>query len=418
MDHEDLGLEWSLIYHLIHAVDKRLILTKCYPSLFTHADLKEVYGVIKELDRTHQEISSFSVSNRLTEKFGRARGSLLFVFTDSFVQVAESIPPHSAIAELKKLLYRRLVSGKFLPNIQKRVESGDAISSEINKMLIAESSLLNKRLDSLDELAKLTSERINSTDDVIVTGFKFLNKRMGGLTRKGLSGLLARPSHGKSTLSGALMYETVRTTNNVGLFISLEDPAEEIVKRMIAQATGKSLVDMRFKRVIVEHNEVIHVLKNVLGGRMNVVDTRHVQTPEDAAGVIADIRPTFVVVDYLQNFKMSDMVLGIIQALQVMDVCANRNDCHIMICSQVPDKEIIHRDDPFPLASDSMWTSALYQKSNELFSLYYQYQDTRNPAQRTSLGFRILKAKLSGMLGEITLNVDPEYGRIIGELGE
>jgi hypothetical protein len=89
-----------------------------------------------------------------------------------------------------------------------------------------------------------------------------------------------------------------------------------------------------------------------------------------------------------------------------------------MICSQVPDKEIIHRDDPFPLASDSMWTSALYQKSNELFSLYYQYQDTRNPAQRTSLGFRILKAKLSGMLGEITLNVDPEYGRIIGELGE
>ena len=416
--HSDTSLEWSLIYHLCTASDKKILLTKCFPALFTHPELKEVYSVIKELDKYGAEVSPFSVSNRLTEKYKRDRGFLMFAFNETFIAIASGIPPSGAIAELKALLYKRLVNGKFLPRIRELAESGERISSEVNKMFIAEASLLSKKLSSVDELAELTSNRVNSDDDTVMTGFRFLNKRMGGLTKKGLSGLLARPSHCKSTLSGALMYETIRTTNNVGLFISLEDPAEEIVKRMVAQATGKSLEDMRFKRVQVPHDEIVHVLKNVLGGRLYVVDTKHVLTPEDAAGVIADIKPTIVVVDYLQNFKMDDMVLGCIKALQILDVASNRNNCHIMVCSQVPDKQMTGREDPFPLASDTMWTSALYQKANEMFSMYYQYQDSRNPVQRKTLGFRILKAKLSGQLGDITLNIDPEHGRVIGEYGE
>ena len=419
LQHEDKTLEFVLIYHLVKSASRKRLLSKCFPSLFTDKDIRIIFSTIKELDSKGMEVSSFSVSNILAERHKKDRNYLIFLFDESYKAIANEIDPDSAIDELKRLLYKRLscnVINNLIDAVEQSTEKSGVIA-ETNKLIALEASLLNKRLDSIEDLAKLTSERINTTDDIIITGFPFLNKRIGGLTRKGLSGLLARPSHGKSTLSGSLMYETVRTTNNVGLFISLEDPAEEIIKRMVAQSLHKSLIDMRFKKITIPHSDILYVMKNTLGGRLHVVDTRHVLTPEDAASVISDVKPTFVVVDYLQNFRMDDMIQGIIKALQILDVAANRNNCHILVCSQVPDKQIFGREDPYPTASDTMWTSALYQKSAELFSLYYQYADTRNQFQINTLGFRILKNKFSSKLDDIQLNIDTHYGQIIGEFG-
>jgi len=417
---DDKTLEYALIYHLIKHRERRKFIVKTFPAMFSDPLARSIFSVIKELDMEGKEVSAFSVSNILHSRDGKDRNSIIHLFDETYVAISEEIPPQGAIEELKKLLYKRIALDRVNDVIQ-IIESPNgsrSISTEFNKILTAESSLLSKRTDSLEDIARATARRINTVDDTIVTGFPFLNRRTAGLTTRSVSGLLGRPSHGKSLITCALCRDTVMRSNIRALIISLEDPVEEIIKKIIADPLNLSLIDMRFKKINVPEEDVVRFLKVSLGGRLYVVDTRHVLTADDAATAIGDIKPNLVVVDYIQNFKMDDMVVGIIKAIRILNIAAMRHNCHIMICSQVPDKEIAKRTDPMPTASDSQWNSALYQSASEMFSLYYKYIDTKNPIQKNSMMMSILKAKFSGGLSaSIKLNINPDYCRMTGEVG-
>lgn len=420
-ENRDLGLEQSLLWHLIKNERRSEIIQRCYPALFSHPETKNLFSIIKEL---RDNVSILSVAMKMEELYRMSRENTMQLFGHGIIPaIAEGEDPDEIISHLKQLLFSRLAMAR-LGRMANIIESGKAapeeepgnLYDEATKLLLAENRLVSKKHVSVEDIAISIAERINTTSDVIRTGFPFINKRTGGLTRRHISSLLAAPGHGKSLFSDALIYETLKNSNDVGLVISLEDPIEERYKRIVANRLEISLSDMRFKKVNVPMEDILHILKIELGGRLHMLDTRQILKPEEAAIAIADIKPTLAIVDYIQSFQVPDMVQGLIEAARILEVAAMRNDCHILVCSQVPDKRISARDDPQPNAADAQWTSALRQKSAEMFSLYYQYQDTQNFLQQGLMSFKILKARYASAIGTFQLAIDPDKGRIKGEI--
>lgn len=412
----DLNAEQLLLWMLLNHENRHEIIHQVFPSLFHSSEFRNIYNVIKELG---ESVDIFGVCRVVERKHGVPYPSTALLFTSVDDYSALRTNPQTLINHLKDLLYRRTVVAKTqkIAAIARRGLKEDAslISSELDKIPLIEKSLLRSGQTTVSRLSKMVADAINTDDDVIVTGHAHINSRMYGLTKKCLSGLLAQPGHLKSTYTDHLISSTVELHGYRGLIISLEDPKEDRVKRIISSRLGISLTSIRFKKVKVEEKDVSHVLKDIMRSNLFVLDSNDVLTPDNAYSAILDIRPDIVVIDHIQEFEMDDMVIGIIRAIRKLKTAAMRCNCHILITSQVADKQFKQRVDKKPKADDAQWTSALRQSSSEMFSLYYPFQDNNNPYVSHILNFSVLKCRYAIAVGSFDLVIDADKGLIKGE---
>lgn len=417
----DLELEQYMIYHLLFHERKHELVVKCFPSLFHFPEHEEIFKAIRDLG---VESDWMSVSKYLDRKQAGVSQGLAMLVGSLDQYLVERTNPDVLIKYLKIYLYRRtvFVRARNLANIAENLDDehcANQVAQELDKLSLLERKLLKSDKISSVELSELTAGRINELDDQVVTGLNFINRRIYGLTRASLSALLAKPSHMKSSFTDCLIANTVERSKYRGLIISLEDSKEERVKRIISPRLGISLSDMKFKKVKVEQKDIESVLSGTLGGRLTVLDSLDVLTPEDAFIAIMDIKPDIVVIDHLQEFELGgDMVISLIQAVRKIKTAAVRCNAHVMITSQVADKQFKGRESQAPTAADAQWTSALRQAATEMFSLWYPYVDSNNEYASNILKFYFLKGRFSKVRGEVTLEIDPDKSLIKGETFE
>jgi replicative DNA helicase len=290
------------------------------------------------------------------------------------------------------------------------------IVHKANKIQVLEHRLLRRNSVSVESMAERTSEQVNSGASIIQTGFPFINSRLRGLTRRQVSSLLAMPGHMKSSFTDCLLSRTVEFNPVKALIISLEDPTEERVKRIVSSRLNLSLKDMRFGKVKLSAKDIERVFKVHLNSRLTIYDTRDVLTPDDAVAAINDVKADLVLIDHIQEFDMPDMVIGLIRAVRSLKAAASRNNCHILITSQVPDKQFGNREKKDPTPADAQWTSALRQASSEMFSLRYPHQDTHNEFDAYMLNFNIIKSRYADAVSRMTLEINPDQANIIREI--
>ena len=416
--------ELIMLYHLCNHEKRQNLLAHVYPTLFYHKDIRGAVEILKSLPPEQQNSVAMIFEIHKINGIKETEPWDEF-FTTEYQHTAEKVSPYGLLSRLKEFLFKRLANER-LVRMANLVEQGRSYAEQYDTTLFAETTellllqdkLLGERKRTTEQVARLVAERINTQGDLVITGFDFLNRRISGLTRRTLSSLLALPGHYKSSFCDALMYETIKSTSEVGLIISLEDPIEERVKRIVANRLDISLSDMRFKKVIVPEADILAILKIELGERLIIYDPRDVLTPAAAAAAISDVKPGFCIVDHIQNFELENMVEGLIKAAWYLETAAIRNNCHVLVTSQVSDKKVMMREDVDILASDAQWTSALRQKSSEMFSLLYQYQFTRNMFQMDKLKFSILKSRYALAIGSMILQINPDRGRILGPFAE
>jgi replicative DNA helicase len=417
---ESYDLELLFLFHLCFHERKYDLLLKTYPNLFAVEDLKKAFEILVELGPTKQDMISMSVE--MAKRYGVKTTAPWDKFLDPAYQYsAEHTDPWGIHAELRDLLFKRLATERLqrMANLVEHGKPSDAekdgsLFTETTELLLLQDRLLGERKYSSEDVARMVAERINTTGDLVVTGFKFLNDRIAGLTRRTISSILALPGHYKSSFLDALAYETLMVSNEKILIVSLEDPVEERIKRIVANRMDLSLSDMRFKKIQVPQKDILQMLKIDFGDRLYVYDPRDIVTPEQAAIAIGDVKPALCVIDHIQNFQMQDMVEGLIRASWHIETAAIRHNCHCIVASQVADKRVMSREDTRIHAGDAQWTSALRQKSAEMFSLMYQYQLTANIFQKNTLQMSILKSRFAGAVGNMVLQIDPDKGRVLG----
>lgn len=418
----NLELEQLLLHILVFDEQRQKVISKTYPALFSSDEFKNVFKVIKSLNGN---CDLMTVAVLMEQWYNKDRNSTLsLLYSDPIIEYwKHKYEPFTVLRQLKDLLFRRMIFERGKNIIQAAEHSSfDAISKDIlnetNKILTLDRKLLKNEKTSFSKIAEETASKINTTGDIVETGFDFLNIRLSGLTRKTISSLLARPKHFKSSFCDSLISTTVETRKLIGLIISLEDPVEERVKRIIAPRLGLSLTDMRFKRVTVDSADIEKVFTYNLHSKLHIFDVKDVLTPEDAVGIMYDIKPDLVIIDHIQKFEMQDMVIGIIRAVKAIETAAIRLNCNVLITSQVSDKKMAYREDQTPNASDAQWTSVLYQSSAEMFSLYYQFQIDNNPFIADQLQLKILASRYAHAVGSIRLQINPDKAHVIGEIME
>ena len=414
-----LELEQLLLSRIVYSEDRHELIPHIYPSLFTAIEFKNVFTVIKELD------SSADIANvviKTEQRFGYAPDATLRMLSHDLIHNRwRGVNAFSIIKLLKEMLFRRMIveRGKKLIEIAEDSDSNllNGVNREIDKIITLDRKLMAKQSMSSESLATKTSNKINTDNDTIKT-VDFLDKRLYGLTKRGVSSILARPKHLKSTMVDYIVSSAVENHFAKGLIISLEDPTEERVKRIIASRLDVSLSDMRFKRVKVPNSDILKVLKHNLHDKLFIVDKREVLTPEDAVKVINDIKPDIVAIDHIQKFHMDEMVIGLIRAITLLETAAIRNNCHIILTSQVTDKKMTERKNEGPEASDAQWTSALEQSSTEMISLHYPHVIDHNPYNNHILHMKILLSRYADAVGKVKLRINPDKGAILGEFDE
>ena len=403
------------------------LFNQVFPALFysgENDDNLKLYKVIAELYYGKQKgykrgsgLNPYAVARLNHERTNISIDSTLYLLKTSMV---EQIPLEYCVSKLKQLLFRRTSARHLL-------EMGECIGGRNGKhslddiygkiTALRKSLVVGKTSEQHDE--RMLDEAISIINDgtsVVRTGSHFLDSRLAGLTLGSVSGVLGQQSHFKSTFSGHIAKSIAKSGERVAIY-SMEDTISMYVKRLIASEYDISLQDLLFNRVKVDPAKAKKLFKEDMGGRMSLFDTRHISTPDEIVNSILELKPKFVVVDYLQAFPFNDMVGETGRAVKLLARVARQTNSHIMILSQVGDKSIAWRDDKVPTASDTRWDSTLHDAASDMFAVYYEFKAMggQNLLVKNNLLVAVNKAKFSGWLGRINLIIDSDAGKIIGE---
>ena len=214
-----------------------------------------IYGAMMRLYEKHNPVDLLTLTDELKRK-----NELEIIGGSAYLTELTNYVPTSAHAEAyaelvaQKAVRRRLIKAsseiaEFGYNeettTQELLEKAEAelfsVSDQSLKQdLVSIESILTESFDRMEELY-----RNKGTLRGIKTGYRDLDNMTAGLQRSDLIILAARPAMGKTTLVTNLAYNVATIAKQSVLFFSLEMSKEQLVDRMLADASGVDAWNIR-----------------------------------------------------------------------------------------------------------------------------------------------------------------------------
>lgn len=268
--------------------------------------------------------------------------------------------------------------------------------------LMAVRALMGDVIDRIDFLYHHRGEILG-----VPTGFKLLDKMLGGLQKSDLVILAARPGVGKTSLAISLAQNAARKYGKRVAVFSLEMSNEQLVQRMLSAETG--IDSQRLRLGDIHGEEEWHKLMEAAGALSDapifIDDTPAVSAMElrtKARRIYAEHDLDLIVVDYLQlmqgDRRSENRVQEISAISRGLKGLARELNVPVLALSQLS-RAVESRQDKRPILSDLRESGCLSGES--LVTL----ADTGAQVPISQLvgqsGFRILA------LNEKTLKIEP-----------
>lgn len=211
-------------------------------------------------------------------------------------------------------------------------------------------------------------EPINASDR-IKTGFKTIDEYIGGFRKKSISVIGAYPSTGKTTFALNIARNQMQHKIDT-LFVSLEMSCNQIYERLTADMLSINYTRIGRKELSNDEKARIGHLLDELS-KANCLHIRDdIIYIEDISREISVLKPTFVVVDFIQrikthhktNTRREDIDYISSEIKNIAMLC----DCHIMTLSQLARKSDGHK----PTMSDLKESGSLEQDNDYIMLLY------------------------------------------------
>ena len=308
---------------------------------------------------------------------------------------------------------------------------------------VHEGALMPIRL-AVDEALKSMEEAFQRDGNLVgvTTGLKDMDGKLGGLHKSDLLILAGRPSMGKTSLATNIAYNAAKAYHASGGkegavvgFFSLEMSAEQLVGRILAEATEISSEKLR--RGDLTDDE--------FAGKLVPETARLSELPlyidDTPALSIAALRTRarrlkrshglgLVVVDYLQLMKgtgrADNRVQEISEVTQGLKAIAKELDIPVIALSQLS-RQVENRDDKRPLLSDLRESGSIEQDADVVMFVYREgyYEERKEPTEGTpehadwqermgrlhNLAEVIVGKQRHGPIGIIKLHFKPEFTR-------
>jgi len=273
----------------------------------------------------------------------------------------------------------------------------------VNSILSGLFELINKLSENPDELRG------------IKTGFRDLDKITNGLQKSDLVILAARPAMGKSTLAQNIAYNIATKENKSVLFFSLEMSKEQLVERMLSEATGIDNTNIRSGRLTGDDFAKISEAMGELAEApiffddtpgMTVLEMR-TKARRHAHKVPLGV----IIVDYLQLMQSAgkhdgNRVQEVSEISRGLKLMARELDVPVIALSQLS-RSVESRSPQIPELSDLRESGSIEQDADIVMFMYredYYDEDT----ERQHITDIFIKKHRNGPIGRVELYFYPE----------
>ena len=254
----------------------------------------------------------------------------------------------------------------------------------------------------------------------VATGFEDLDRRTAGFQKSDLVIVAARPSMGKTALivnmaEHAVMTEQGEDHQGAVLIFSLEQPADQLVMRMLSSLgridqthmrTGHLTPDDwdRFASARVQLKDKALYIDDTPALTPNAIRARARRVSREAGGL------KMIMVDYLQLMRPStsqeNRTNEIAEISRSLKAIAKEMQCPVVACSQL-NRSLESRSDKRPYMSDLRESGAIEQDADVILFIYRD--EVYNPeSEDKGLAEIIIGKQRNGPIGMVKLTFLPQ----------
>lgn len=392
---------------------------------------QRIFAAIMRLYEQHRPVDLLTLSDELEKKddLEMVGGSSYLNELTNYVPTAANA---AAYAELvaQRAVRRRLIkaSGDIAElaynddtNTQEILERAEAelfsvSDTSLKQELVSLEQILTESFDRMEELhrdrGKLRGVR---------TGWRDLDNLTAGLQRSDLLIIAARPAMGKTTLVTNLAYNVAAKEKQAVLFFSLEMSKEQLVDRMLADASGVdawnirtgNLSDDDFEKLSTAMGEMAEApiyIDDTPG--LTVLEMRtkaHRQAHSHPLGLI--------IVDYLQLMQGSsrggefNRVQEVSEISRGLKLIARELNVPVIALSQLS-RSVENRNPQIPQLADLRESGSIEQDA-DLVAFIYREAYYNPDTDRQNITDLIIAKHRNGPTGRVELYFHPERLRFM-----
>lgn len=419
----DENLEKSFIGNVIVSRDAALTLADIESVMKTEDigsdDAKKTFSIIKKLVESNKQVNPATLVQGGADINFIAEVSSLGISSNQAISEAKLI--HSLAS--KRNLYNAAQS------VMQQLVNGEdtaSVKTKLSEYINSETEFTKDSTKQISELVAPTIESILTTRDSggiigTSTGFKSIDRALGGLLKGSLTIIGARPAMGKTAFALNMAEGAAAKTGLPVLVISLEMNNEMLVKRMFAKT---SMIDAGKLRDGSLSQEDLNVL-NSAGDKLSKMPLWFDDTPIQS---FSDIRARalklkrqrgkigLVLIDYLGlietgNERNSNRVNEVSKISRGLKVLSKEIDAPIVALAQL-NRGVEQRTDKRPMLSDLRDSGSIEQDADNVMFLYrddyYNAPEDHNDDDISQVEFIVAKNR-NGKRGTIKLAFDKRH---------
>jgi replicative DNA helicase len=291
-----------------------------------------------------------------------------------------------------------------------------AVSDQSLKQdLVSIEEILTDSFDRMEELHRNKGQLRG-----VRTGYRDLDNMTAGLQRSDLIILAARPAMGKTTLVTNLAYNVATIAKQSVLFFSLEMSKEQLVDRMLADASGVDAWNIRTGNLSEDDfSKLSDAMGEMAEAPIYIDDTPGVTVLEmrtKARRAAHDNPLGLIIIDYLQLMQGSgrdkgNRVQEVSEISRGLKLLARELNVPVIALSQLS-RSVEQRTPQVPQLSDLRESGSIEQDADIVMFIYreaYYNPDT----ERENITDLIIAKHRNGPTGKVELYFHPERLRFM-----
>lgn len=389
-----------------------------------------IYDAIMRLYEHHKPVDLLTLTDELKKKkeLDTVGGMAYLTELTNYVPTAAHAEAYAEIVA-SKATRRRLIkaSGDISElgydeetDIQELLEKAEAelfsVSDQSLKQdLVSLESILTESFDRMEELHRNKGQLRG-----VRTGWRDLDNMTAGLQKSDLIILAARPAMGKTTLVTNLAYNVATVAKQPVLFFSLEMSKEQLVDRMLADASGVDAWNIRTGNLSDDDfTKLSEAMGEMAEAPIYIDDTPGLSVLEmrTKARRAAHEQPLgLIIVDYLQLMQASgrsdgNRVQEVSEISRGLKLIAREMNVPVIALSQLS-RSVESRSPQIPQLADLRESGSIEQDADIVMFIYREAY--YNPeTERENITDLIIAKHRNGPTGSIELYFHPERLRFM-----
>ena len=391
----------------------------------------QIFGAMLRLYEKHKPVDLLTLTDELQRKkeLEPVGGSAYLTELTTYVPTAAHAEAYAEMVAQKSVRRRLIKASGDISELgydedtstQELLEKAEAelfsVSDQSLKQdVISLESILTESFDRLEELHKNKGQLRG-----IRTGYRDLDNMTAGLQRSDLVILAARPAMGKTTFVTNLAYNVATIAKQPVLFFSLEMSKEQLVDRMLADASGVDAWNIRTGNLSDEDfTKLSEAMGEMAEAPIYIDDTPGLTVLEmrTKARRINHEQPLgLIIVDYLQLMQGSgrsdgNRVQEVSEISRGLKLIARELNVPLIALSQLS-RTVETRSPQIPQLSDLRESGSIEQDADIVSFIYRPgYYEPDNPEFENITDLIIAKHR-NGPTGKVQLYFHPERLRFM-----